>query len=40
MRYAFLAKDCELGEECVVKLPKDINPRSYNLEVMKNDIEA
>ena len=40
MRYAFLMKDCDLNEEHVVKVPKNINPKSYNLEEMKNDIEA
>jgi hypothetical protein len=24
----------------VAKLPKNVNPKHYNLEVMKNDIEA
>jgi hypothetical protein len=24
----------------VAKLPKDVNPKHYNLDVMKNDIEA
>lgn len=40
MRYAFLMKDVELEEQYVVKLPKDINPKHYNLEEMKHDIEA
>lgn len=40
MRYAFLMKDCELNENYVAKVPKDLNPKTYNLEVMKNDIEA
>ncbi len=40
MRYAFIAKDLDLNEEYVVKVPKNINPATYNLETMKNDIEA
>ena len=40
MRYAFLMRDCDLNEDYVVKVPKNINPKSYNLEEMKNDIEA
>ncbi len=40
MRYAFLMKDIDLQEEYVVKVPKNINPATYNLETMKNDIEA
>lgn len=40
MRYAFLMKDQDLNEEYVVKVPKNINPASYNLDTMKNDIEA
>ena len=40
MRYAFLMLDKELGEHYVVKVPKNVQPASYNLEEMKNDIEA
>ena len=40
MRYAFLMRDCDLNENYVVKIPMDINPKTYNLEEMKNDIEA
>lgn len=40
MRYAFLMKDMELNEQYVVKVPKDMNPATYNLETMKSDIEA
>ena len=42
MRYTFYMNDLELedGHEMVAKLPKDINPKSYNLEIMSKDIEA
>lgn len=40
MRYAFLAEDLNLNENCVVKVPKDINPITYNIVEMKNDMEA
>lgn len=40
MRYAFLMQDQDLGEKYVVKVPKDINPISYNFEEMQKDIEA
>lgn len=40
MRYAFLMKDITCDQELVAKLPKSTNPKSYKLEVMKNDIEA
>ena len=40
MRYAFQMQDCDLSEKYVVKVPKNLNPKSYNLEEMKSDIEA
>lgn len=40
MRYAFMMRDQELQEEYVVKVPKDVRAKNYNLEEMKNDIEA
>ena len=40
MRYAFLMKDMDLLEQYVVKVPKNTNLATYNLETMKNDIEA
>lgn len=40
MRYAFLMRDFDLKEQYVVKVPKDVNPKTYNPEEMKNDIEA
>ena len=40
MRYAFQMKDCDLKDKYVVKLPKNVNPKTYNLQEMKNDIEA
>ena len=38
MRYAFFLKD--IDQELVAKLPKNTNPKHYNLDVMKNDIES
>lgn len=40
MRYAFLMEDQDLHEKYVVKVPKNIHPKSYHPEEMKNDIEA
>ena len=40
MRYAFYMQDLDIGQQMVAKLPKNINPASYNLEHMKLDIEA
>jgi hypothetical protein len=40
MRYAFYMKDITCNQELVAKLPKSINPKHYNLDVMKKDIEA
>jgi hypothetical protein len=40
MRYAFLMKDTTLKQDMVAKVPKDMNPTTYNLETMKSDIEA
>ena len=40
MRYAFMMKDYDQHGSFVVKVPKNINPKSYQLEEMKNDIEA
>ena len=40
MRYAFYMQDLASKNEYVAKLPKDLRPKTYNLEEMKNDIEA
>ena len=40
MRYAFLMEDEDLHEKYVVKVPKNIHPKTYHPEEMKNDIEA
>ena len=42
MRYAFYMDDLELEDahQMVAKLPKDINPKTYNLNTMSKDIEA
>lgn len=40
MRYAFYMNDMTCKQELVAKMPKSINPKYYNLEVMKKDIEA
>jgi hypothetical protein len=40
MRYAFYMIDVVSDQKMVAKLPKDVNPKHYNLDVMKNDIEA
>ena len=40
MRYAFYMYDMFTMEDYVVKLPKNLKPSSYNLDVMKNDMEA
>ena len=40
MRYAFLAFDKTYGEGYVVKLPKKISAKTYNLEEMKQDLES
>ena len=41
MRYAFYMSDSlENGKQMVAKVPKDINPSTYNLDYMKKDIEA
>lgn len=40
MRQAFICQDEDLDEKYVVKVPMDRNPKTYNLESMKNDIEA
>ena len=40
MRYAFYMKDLQNGLEMVAKLPKDVNPETYNIEHMKKDLEA
>ena len=40
MRYAFYMEDLDTHNEYVAKLPKEIKPSTYNLEEMKNDIEA
>ncbi len=40
MRYAFMMFDQDLKKNYVVKVPKDVNPITYNPEDMKFDIEA
>jgi len=41
MRYAFYMEDIECdNQQMVAKLPKNLNPKHYNLDVMKNDIET
>ena len=40
MRYAFMMEDKDLNKQYVVKVPKDINPKSYHPLEMKNDTEA
>ena len=41
MRYAFYMKELEGNKnELVAKLPKNINPKSYNVETMAKDIET
>lgn len=41
MRYAFYMKELDgQKEELVAKLPKNVNPKFYNMETMKKDIEA
>jgi hypothetical protein len=42
MRYAFYMKETTKNSIrlLVAKIPKDVNPESYNLETMKKDIEA
>jgi len=40
MRYAFYMEDIDARQKLVAKVPKDLNPKNYNLESMKSDIEA
>ena len=40
MRYAFMMKDLDLNEKYVVKIPKDVNPVTYNFDDMQKEIEA
>jgi len=40
MRYAFMMEDRDLKKQYVVKVPKDINPKTYHPLEMKNDTEA
>ena len=40
MRYAFYLEDLDTNYKYVAKLPKHIAPKYYNMDVMKNDIEA
>lgn len=40
MRYAFYMKDLDIEQELVAKMPKNVDPATYTLEVMQKDIEA
>ena len=40
MRYAFYMYDFKAKQNYVAKLPMNLDPLSYNLDSMKNDIEA
>jgi len=40
MRYAYYMYDMGTMDDYVVKLPKNTKPSLYNLDVMKNDMEA
>jgi len=41
MRYAFYMKELEGNKnELVAKLPKNVNPKTYNIETMVKDIET
>jgi len=40
MRYAMYMKDLTCNQEMVAKIPKNLDPKSYNLQTMQKDVEC